>query len=140
MVVSADNPNLPWRAAFTPFYLLTILSAVMIWWMIYKKRSCEVTCTVLGAAVCTTTHTVTQCVGIHRCCCLPNNFLYVLTFCDILSVFSYLMCVCTYCIHANVCVVYVCTVCNFYKIHKLSLIYEHKQIQNFLFTLYYTYY
>ena len=56
MVVSADNPNLPWRAAFTPFYLLTILSAVMIWWMIYKKRSCEVSYTVLAVAVFTTTY------------------------------------------------------------------------------------
>jgi hypothetical protein len=42
MVISADNPSLPWRAAFTPLYLLTGLSAGMIWWIIYKRRSCEV--------------------------------------------------------------------------------------------------
>jgi hypothetical protein len=41
MVISADNPSLPWRAAFTPLYLLTGLSAGMIWWIIYKRRSCE---------------------------------------------------------------------------------------------------
>ena len=42
IVAAGDTGMLPWRAAFTPFYLLFILSCSVCFWSVWKCRSCEV--------------------------------------------------------------------------------------------------
>ena len=42
IVAAGDTRRVPWRAAFTPFYLLFILSCGVCFWPVWKCRSCEV--------------------------------------------------------------------------------------------------
>ena len=42
IVAAGDTGMLPWRAAFTPFYLLFVLSCSVCFWSVWKCRSCEV--------------------------------------------------------------------------------------------------
>ena len=42
IVAAGDTRRVPWRAAFTPFYLLFILSCSVCFWPVWKCRSCEV--------------------------------------------------------------------------------------------------